>query len=103
VTNINVLDHVERCYSNGDGKVILDLLKAAFSGGESVTLSFQGVTSVTSSFTNTALIELLKEYNLSYIKKHLRFVNTNKLINDMIKARFAFESKRSDHKELSVV
>lgn len=91
---INIKDHVERCYSNEDGKIILDLIKKSFEDGETATLSFAGINSVTSSFTNTAFIELLKEYEFNYIKKNLRFIDSNKLINDMIKSRFTFESER---------
>ncbi|MHC8516966.1 STAS-like domain-containing protein [Sporosarcina sp. ITBMC105] len=97
---INVLDHVERCYSNEDGKVILDVLKVALRRGETVVLSFKGVNSLTSSFTNTALIELMNTFGFDYIKNHLRFINTNKYINDMIKERFEFESKRIVNEEL---
>lgn len=91
---INVLDHVERCYSNQDGKVILDLLTTKLSNGESVVLSFKGVNSLTSSFTNTALIELLRQFSMSYIKENLRFIDTNRHINEMIRNRFSFESNR---------
>ncbi|MFD1206614.1 STAS-like domain-containing protein [Sporosarcina contaminans] len=97
---INVLDHVERCYSNEDGKVILDVLKRALKSGETVVLSFKGVNSLTSSFTNTALIELMNTFGFEYIKNHLRFINTNKHINEMIRQRFEFESKRIVNEKL---
>lgn len=100
---INVLDHVERCYSNEDGKIILHLLKRALKSGETVEVSFEGVNSLTSSFTNTALIELLKDFEFVHIKKHLRFINTNRTINGMIRDRFEFESQRYNNKELVTV
>ncbi|MFI2132926.1 STAS-like domain-containing protein [Lysinibacillus fusiformis] len=91
---IEILDHVERCYSNDDGNVIFLLINKAFNQGEHVTVSFSGVNSITSSFTNSAFIELIKEYDISYVKQHLSFVNSNKSINTMIKDRFDFFSAK---------
>lgn len=91
---IEVMNHVERCYSNDDGIVIFALIKKAFDHGDNVTISFTGVNSITSSFTNSAFIELIKEFDISFVKKHLSFVNSNKSINTMIKDRFDFFSDR---------
>ncbi|MET4562158.1 hypothetical protein ABIA69_003344 [Lysinibacillus parviboronicapiens] len=91
---IEIMDHVERCYSNDDGNVIFLLIKEAFDQGEHVTVSFSGVNSITSSFTNSAFIELIKEFDMNYVKRHLSFVNSNKSINTMIKDRFDFFSDR---------
>ncbi|HDR8449565.1 STAS-like domain-containing protein [Bacillus cereus] len=91
MVNINVLDHVERCYSNDDGKVIQDLIKKAFMQNEKAVVSFQGVTALNSSFVNTAFIELLNDYDFSYIRKHLTFANSTAQINTTIKNRFNFE------------
>lgn len=65
---IEILNHVERCYSNDDGTVIFRLIKSNFDHGENVTVSFSGVNSITSSFTNSAFIELIKEYDINYVK-----------------------------------
>ncbi|MDA1789204.1 STAS-like domain-containing protein [Bacillus cereus group sp. BY5-1LC] len=91
MVNINVLDHVERCYSNDDGKVIQDLIRKAFMQNEKAVVSFQGVTALNSSFVNTAFIELLNDYDFSYIRNHLTFVNSTAQINTTIKNRFNFE------------
>lgn len=91
---IEILNHVERCYSNDDGMVIFALIKKSFEQGDNVTVSFAGVNSITSSFTNSAFIELIKEFDMNYVKQHLSFVNSNKSINTMIKDRFDFFSDR---------
>ncbi|MFP7171967.1 STAS-like domain-containing protein [Terribacillus halophilus] len=88
---LRILDHVERCYSNEDGIVIFNKLSEQLKKGEKVTLSFMHVDTVTSSFVNSALIELLEQYSFDYIKRNIKFVDTNSLINDMIKRRFSFE------------
>ncbi|PAE17307.1 hypothetical protein CHH91_04695 [Virgibacillus sp. 7505] len=90
---LKILDHVERCYSNEDGTVILNKLSEQLRRGENVELSFDKVDTVTSSFVNSALIELLEEYSFDQIKRNLKFVDTNSVINDMIKRRFFFEVK----------
>lgn len=91
---LKVLDHVERCYSNNDGKIIQTLIKSAFRNDEKITLSFKGVDGVTSSFVNTALIDLLEEFSFDFIKNHLAFSDTNSQINKLINDRFKFEVKK---------
>lgn len=98
---LNVLDHVERCYSNADGDVILALIKPILATGEQVTVSFRGVDSVPSSFVNSALIALLDDFSFEDIKKNLRFSNSTKQINEMIKERFNFEV--NERKKLIIV
>lgn len=87
---IEVLNYVERCYSNDDGLVINGVIKKALQSGNQVEVSFKGVNSVTSSFINSAFIELLKSYEIEYVKQQLTFINSNKSINRMIRDRFAF-------------
>lgn len=88
---INVLDHVERCYSNADGEVICTLIHPGLSRNEQVVVSFSGVDSVPSSFVNSAFIALLDDVDFETIRKNLRFINSTKQINEMIKKRFMFE------------
>ncbi|MGQ3736879.1 STAS-like domain-containing protein [Bacillus sp. Fil] len=91
MVNINVLDHVARCYSNDDGKIIQDLIRKAFAQNEKVVVSFNGVTALNSSFVNTAFIELLNDYEFTFIRKYLGFSNSTTQINTIIKNRFNFE------------
>ena len=93
--NINVLDHINQCYSNNDGQIILNLIKKEFAKGNVVSVAFKDVSGVNSSFVNTAFIELLDSYNFDFIKTHLQFKNSNRQINSMIKSRFEFEVKKS--------
>ncbi|EIJ79101.1 hypothetical protein PB1_16129 [Bacillus methanolicus PB1] len=91
---VQISNHVGRCYSNEDGKIIKDILKSHLDKGHNITVSFKDIDGVTSSFVNTAFIELLNEYEFDFIKKSIRFVNSTKQINDMIKDRFLFEVNR---------
>lgn len=91
---INISDHVGRCYSNNDGKIIQTILKSHLNKGNTITVSFQNIDGVTSSFVNTAFIELLNDFDFVTVKKSIRFINSTKQINNMIKDRFSFEVTR---------
>ncbi|AIQ59666.1 STAS-like domain-containing protein [Paenibacillus borealis] len=85
-------DHVNHCYSNAEGEAVQDVLRKHFDTGDSVIVSFKGMDSVSSSFINSAFIELLEVYDFTFIKEHLGFADTTRTINDQIKRRFSFEA-----------
>lgn len=87
---ISVKDYLDSCYSNDDGAVLYNVIDSFLSKGEHVVVSFEGFNSITSSFTNTAFVELFKKYDMDFIKNNLSFVKSNKAINQMIKSRFDF-------------
>lgn len=91
---VRVTDHVERCYSNEDGQIIFNILDKKFQNNEKVSLSFSGISGVTSSFVNTALIDLLDKYGFESVKENLKFIDTTKHINASINDRFKFEVKK---------
>ncbi|MFC0271145.1 STAS-like domain-containing protein [Metabacillus herbersteinensis] len=91
---IKIVDHVGRCYSNQDGLIVKMILLKHLNSNKLVILSFEGIDGVTSSFVNTALIELLEDFDFDKIKQNLKFTNTNRQINEMIKNRFKFEINR---------
>lgn len=91
---IRVLDFVEQCYNANDGQIIHDVIEKRWHQNDKVTLSFDGVDAVPSSFVNVALISFLDNHDFEEIKRKLRFVNTSSQINEMIRSRFSFEAKR---------
>lgn len=82
---VRALDHVPRCYSPSDGAIIADILRHAFSEGQKVVLSFDGVTDVPSSFVNAAFVSLLDEYPFETLKSQLTIIDATKQIADMIR------------------
>lgn len=88
---LKISNYVDRCYTNDDGEVIKGLILRELRQGKKVELSFEGVQSVSSSFLNSALIELLDEFSFEVIKSNLLFTNSNKMINEAIRMRFSFE------------
>lgn len=88
---IRALDHVNQCYTQDDGQIVYQVILPHLKNNELVELSFDGVEVIPSSFINTALIALLEVLPFESIKKNLKFTNTTKQINEMIKSRFEFE------------
>lgn len=85
---------VSHCATYDEGKVVFDIIKDILANGEKVSVSFEGMTSVSTSFVNAAFIELLGVMSFNDIKANLSFTETNRFINDTIKRRFAFEVQR---------
>jgi hypothetical protein len=85
---IRGLDHVKSCSSYDDGNVIFELIAPRMQRGEPVTLSFDGVSAVPSSFVNAAIVRLAERMPLTQIRRYLGFANTTRQINEMVKGRF---------------
>ncbi|MCB2829991.1 STAS-like domain-containing protein [Streptococcus dysgalactiae] len=79
---------------NKAGEILFEQLKSYFNTDTVVTVSFAGISEVSSSFVNSAFINLLSCYDFNYIKSRLKIVNSTKQINDLIKQRFSFEVSR---------
>lgn len=87
---IRPLDHVANCYTWDSGAVISRLIRNAFARGDTVTITFSGITDVPSSFVNAAFVSLLGDYSFDFIKAHLKITNASRQIVGMISHRFAF-------------
>ena len=102
MVTIKVLDMVEKCSTNDDGAVVYNMILSRLLNGEPVNISFSGAYIVTTSFINTAFIELLEVMPFSKIKELLFFSNTTRPINNMIKERFAFEVQKKESNPAAV-
>lgn len=83
-----------QCYSNDDGQKLYSYLVNKMSKDEIVTLSFKSIDSATSSFINSAFIQLLDSFDFKFIKSHLSIVESTKQINNIINDRFKFEVEK---------
>jgi STAS-like domain of unknown function (DUF4325) len=95
MVKIEILSHVTSASTYEDGGKIYDLIKNQLQNGENVELSFIGIASVPSAFVNAAIIQLLEHFEFNHIRTHLRFVNTTRHINQLIKSRFDFAVSRT--------
>ena len=82
---IRISDHVAQCYSAADGSVIADLLAPRFARDEHVTLCFSGITDVTSSFVNAAIVSFLRTYSADWLKRHISIQNVTIQSADLIR------------------
>ena len=86
MVTIEVKNIVNNYSDNQSGLVILDKIKRAFEANQTVVISFESVPYVSTSFVNSAFINLLR--------KDLKIINSNSQINSLIKNRFAFETSK---------
>jgi len=75
-------------------ELILDKIKRAFEVNQTVVVSFESVPYVSTSFVNSAFINLLSDYSFERIREDLKIINSNSQINSLIKNRFAFETSK---------
>lgn len=87
---IRILDHVRTASTYEDGEVIFRLIRDPIVNGEPVTVSFDGVLAVPSSFVNSAFVRLVESIPMDRIRQCLRFADSTKAINDLIRGRFSF-------------
>ncbi|WP_353449631.1 STAS-like domain-containing protein [Sphingomonas aurantiaca] len=81
---IRALDYVPRCYSAAEGFIIANILRKSLSTDEHVSLSFERVSDVPSTFVNSAIVSLLADYSEDWIKSHLSIVDVNTQIATMV-------------------
>lgn len=89
-----VTDIVPACDTNEQGSKIRRIVEKELATGHSVELDFYGVTNVTSSFVNSAFIELLPKFDVTTIKTKLMISRVNRQIGNMINRRFASEASK---------
>lgn len=93
MVKIEILAHVKKASSYEDGGIIFTLLKNHLDHDEIIELSFNGISSVPSAFINSAIIQLLEYFDFRTIREKLKFTNTTKHINQLIRSRFEFATK----------
>ncbi|MGL4819846.1 MAG: STAS-like domain-containing protein, partial [Bacilli bacterium] len=92
--SLTITNHIPSAYSNEDGYIVRDEILKHIQKNNVVILSFQGISFASSSFINSAIIELLDYVDLTTLKTHLKIVHSNSQINKLIDQRMAFELKR---------
>ena len=72
------------------GEMLLPHLISAMSEGRVFDVSFQGVTTATSSFTNASFVALLDHFSLAQIKATMKIIDSTHQINEMIRHRMNY-------------
>lgn len=91
MVKVVVKDLIPDYSTNEQGKIIYEHVAHLLKDGIDVNLSFTGVSSVSSSFLNTSLIELLVQFGYDYVKKHLKISDVNKHVGGLISRRIQIE------------
>ncbi|WP_375698353.1 STAS-like domain-containing protein [Pseudophaeobacter sp. TrK17] len=89
---IVVKNVVVDCDTNAHGAVLRDLILDALDRQKCVCFDFSGVFNVTSSFVNTAFVEVIEQRGVAAFKSNVSLKNVNKQIAGLVKARVAFVS-----------
>ncbi len=88
---IEIRKITQTCLSADDGIPVFHEIRRALDEGDDVQVSFSGISGVTSSFVNSALITLLDRFPFAEIQKRVTFTHSNRQVNDVIRKRFNFE------------
>ncbi len=94
---------VRSCDTNEQGDFVRAEILKCLSQDQIVTLDFSGITNVTSSFVNSALISLMPEYDVLTIKARIQVKRANRQIGTMIRDRFVSEEKLSRESNSRVI
>jgi hypothetical protein len=89
---ILIKDIVRSADTGDQGEAVFLHLRQAMDTDSVVVISFEGIRTATSSFVNTAFIQLLSTFPLSEIKRRLRVINSTRQINDMVRTRLEREA-----------
>ena len=84
---IRVADIVPGADTAEQGGRLFEILRQALNGPGTVTISFDGMHTATSSFVNVAFVALLDDFSYDDLRSRIRITNSTRQINDMIKTR----------------
>jgi STAS-like domain of unknown function (DUF4325) len=91
---IRVKRLVDACDTNSHGEVVRAAIVSALAVDDVVVLSFSGVSNATSSFVNSAFVDLLETMPFDEIKRRVRVIDASRQIIEMIKLRMTSEARR---------
>lgn len=89
---ITVKSLVLACDTNAQGDALRAAVLRALETSGTVDVSFAGLTAATTSFVNSAFVDLLDLMSLDDIKMRIRIVHSSRQINDMIRSRLTREA-----------
>lgn len=90
---IKVRSIVPACDTNAHGDAVRVAILRALKTATAVDVSFAGVTAATTSFVNSAFVDLLQVMSLADIKARIRIAHSTRQINDMIRTRLTREAQ----------
>ncbi len=89
--DITIKSLITDCSTQESGEKIKNMILLGFNNKELVVISFDKIIAVSTSFINTAFIDLLNEYSYEYLKANLKIIKANNSIRNLITRRFRKE------------
>lgn len=83
--DVRVLDIVKSCNTAAEGSNLFDAIWPRLEEDRDVSISFDGVSEVTSSFVNASIVRLVLKRDLETIEMNLSISNITKQSADMIR------------------
>lgn len=93
---ISVRSVANRADTTEQGLAVRAAIVRALHRDGDASVSFEDIDNATSSFVNAAVLPLLDIMTVSELQKRVRFVNSNRQINDMIRHCVGRYRKSSD-------
>jgi hypothetical protein len=85
IKQIVVKDLVKSTFTNDDALPLMFKMSEFLDKGYSITLSFDGISGITSSFLNSSLGEVIDKYGLDSLKGRIFTKNCTSSLNNMLK------------------
>jgi hypothetical protein len=83
--NINVASLATGNLDHDDGRRLYRAIRSALLADRDILIDFAGLDIITPSFLNTSFRILARQYAYAFLKSRVKIVNSNPLINRMIR------------------
>lgn len=84
---ICVKNVVDGCDTNEQGIVVYRRMRSELGSGRFIVLDFSGVSNVTSSFVNSAIVQLIDDLGYDFVRKFVAIKGVNRQIGMMLRDR----------------
>lgn len=89
LTEIKIINKVPTYSTFENGSTVYFAIRNELANGNNIVLSFEGIAGVPSSFVNGLFNKLIEEIGIDGIKQRIRITHSTRMINDMLKRKFA--------------
>lgn len=88
LVEIKITSVVSQYSTYDDGFTAYGAVKSELDKGNNIAISFEDIAGVPSSFVNGLLSDMIEELGINAIKKRVKFINSTRIINEMLKRKF---------------
>ena len=92
--SIIVASLVKYCDTADQGDIVFHAITRGLTSSATITISFSGCLTATSSFVNVAFVQLLDQMAFDEIKNRIKIENCTQQIGEMIKKRLQFVAEQ---------